>query len=196
MIYNYGSDQHKILEDILSLHLPNESTFECDVTYGSGSFYRKFSWRPKYCYDISPRFDFVECLLSSKVHDRHFGTLKSIVYDPPYLHSPGKSSIMGKRFGGYKNHEERMKDYKATLDSCYLALNSGGVLVMKCQDIVEGGKQKWVHLEVADHASYFWSIVDLFVLTNSNIIKGWNHGNQKHARKGTSYFWVFKKNHG
>jgi hypothetical protein len=193
MILNYGTDQHKILKDILTLYLPGEETFECDVTYGSGCFYKHLP-RPKYCYDLSPRFDFVEAHRSDQVSQKHRGTLKSIIYDPPYLHAPGVDSIMGNRFGGYKNHSERMGDYYGTLTSAYHALVPGGILVFKCQDIVESGKQKMVHCLVYSEAcTNRLEALDFFVLTNSHPIKGRNHSKQQHARKGTSYFWVFRK---
>lgn len=193
MILSLRSDQQKILKDILTLYLPNEDTFECDLTYGSGCFYKNIP-RPPYCHDLSPRFDFVTKMDSKEVGRCYPTTFKSIVYDPPYLHSPGKSSIMGKRFGGYKNHLERITDYKQTLLSCWKALLPSGVLVFKCQDIIEGGKQRMVHCEIwAAATSFEFEVLDLFVLENNNVVKGWNHGKQQHARKAHSYFWVFRK---
>jgi hypothetical protein len=195
MITTTNDDQHQILKDILTLYLPGEETFECDCTYGNGQFYKHLP-RPKYCYDTNPKFEYVANLPSSQLHTKHQG-LKSLVYDPPYIHAPGKSSIMGNRFGGYRNHSDRMKDYYSTLSSAYFSLAPEGILVFKCQDIVESGQQKMVHCKVWEKActSGFKSL-DLFVLTNKTVIKGWNHSQQKHARKTHSYFWVFKKTHG
>jgi hypothetical protein len=192
MILSVNADQHQILKDILTLYLPGEETFECDCTYGGGQFYKHLP-RPKYCYDLHPRFDYVEELRSDCLHKKHQG-LKSVIYDPPYLHAPGKSSIMGNRFGGYRNNEDRMSDYFDTLESVHASLAVGGVFVFKCQDIIESCRQRMVHCEVYGYMkSLDMEPLDMFVLTNKNIVKGWNHGKQQHARKAHSYFWVFKK---
>lgn len=189
MILNYSSNQQKILKDALRLYLPGEETYECDVTYGAGNFYTEMP-RPLFCYDKVPRFDFVVAHESARIHELHTGTLKSIVYDPPYLHAPGKKSIMGRKFGGYKNHAERIADYRATIDSAHLALEKKGVLLIKCQDIIEGGRQMMNHCLVWEHAKDKFEVLDFFVLTSNNPIPVLE---QKHSRKGTSYFWVFQK---
>lgn len=196
MITNFRGDQNEVLRSILNLYLPGSSTFDADITYGSGGFYKGGIPRPPICFDKQPRFNFVVEANSTEL-DKHvpLSSLRSIVYDPPYIHAPGKESIMGQRFGGYKSYKERDADYIETLASAHKVLKENGILVFKCQDIVEGGRQYFNHCKVWYWATENgdWEVEDLFMTHNPRVIKGWNHGVQQHARKVVCYFWVLKK---
>lgn len=64
---------------------------------------------------------------------------------------------------------------------------------MKCQDQIQSGKQRWVHVELYDYAkSLGFYGRDLFVLVQKTrpAIR-WPV--QKHARKNHSYLWVLER---
>ena len=196
MLTNFSESQHEVLRSVLQLYMGGARTFDVDLTYGSGGFYKKGMPRPRLCFDQRPRFDFVEQVNSAESHARLGAcSVDSIVYDPPYLHAPGKDSIMGQRFGGYKNYKERDEDYKATMESAHISLRRGGIFVFKCQDIVESGKQHFNHCKVwgwaLEHGG--WTVEDMLVTRSAGVIKGWNHSNQKHFRKEICFFWVLRK---
>ena len=72
-------------------------------------------------------------------------------------------------------------------------LKPGGLLLVKCQDEVQSGRQRWSHIEVQKIACRLrMTSQDLFVITQKRapMIQ---RTNQKHARKNHSYCWVFKK---
>ena len=55
-------DQSEILAGIIKLHAPDG--FDCDMTYGNGSFYKNIP-EPKHKFDIDPQSDDVQqsCLM-------------------------------------------------------------------------------------------------------------------------------------
>ena len=82
--------------------------------------------------------------------------------------------------------------YFEAINEFYRVLRINGVLVFKCQDTIESGKQYITHVEVMNQAynAGFYP-KDLFILTAKNRII--NQKRQFHARKFHSYFWVFIK---
>jgi hypothetical protein len=81
---------------------------------------------------------------------------------------------------------------KGMTEACRI-LKPGGLLLVKCQDEVESGRQRWSHLEIYEIAKRLGMAGhDLFVLVQKRnpMIQ---RANQKHARKNHSYLWIFKK---
>ena len=194
MIRNVSDSQTDILRDILDLHLPGQATFDLDPCYGPGSFYKYGTVPiPRHCWDVLPQAEHVEArnVLSLKDGGERYA---SIIFDPPFLHAHGKNSAVGNRYQSYANQKALWAFYVEALHAMREALVPGGILVWKCQDIVESGKQVWNHCKIwelcRDNGMY---PMDLFVLVARNRIVGHNHKKQQHARKFTAYFWVFKK---
>lgn len=193
MILSAYSDQHEILSSILELHVP-EGTFSVDPTYGRGGFYKKGIPEPLARYDLHPRDSSIQ-----QGDCRHLpvedGSLDSMIIDLPYLHAPGKESVMGNQFGGFRTQRDLWDCHLEAIVEAARVLKKGGTLTLKCQDIVEAGKQVFNHCEVYNIArSMGFTAIDLFVLVkNGKPIQGWNHSIQKHSRKNCSYFWVFRK---
>jgi hypothetical protein len=76
----------------------------------------------------------------------------------------------------------------------YRVVEPGGLLVWKCQDIVESGKQNWNHCDIRSNAQTAGFIAeDLAILIRKSMPRGHNHNNPQHFRKVHSYFWVFRK---
>jgi len=140
--------QDEILLGIRKLYCPEG--FECDMTYGNGMFWKNIP-RPRLCYDISPQKpEAVEA--DSRCLPLEPETLRNCVFDPPFLtyvkkgraHKEGKVAMTA-RFGGYWRYDELEDHYRDTISEAWRVLLPGGVLVMKCQDIIHNHKMHCTH---------------------------------------------------
>ena len=166
-----------------------------DVTFGKGVFWRKVN---------TSRF----CLLASDiitVADAQYDftdlpymddCLDVVVLDPPYIHNPGTplvdTNYQNSTTTGGKYHDDIMTMYTAGMKEAVRTLTSGGLLLVKCQDEIESGTQRWSHIEIYEIAKQLGLYTkDMFVLipkTKPSI----QQKQQLHARKNHSYLWVFK----
>jgi hypothetical protein len=191
MIITTLESQRDILISIVQLH-NNGQNFHADLTYSSGAFWKGLI-KPLIRMDIEHTPD-----LTMVGDVRHLPVrsecLQSVVFDPPFIHAPGVDSIMGARFGGYNSQRELHRLYLAASEEITRVLAPEGLLVWKCQDIVESGKQVWNHVLIYNQLCPSNFVAeDLFILVRKNRLVGHNHFNQYHARKTHSYFWVFRK---
>lgn len=189
--------QDEILDAIEALHAP--SGFDADVTYGNGMFY-KSRREPTHKFDIQPMLpDVVEA--SSVELPLADSSLQSIMFDPPFLtyvragreHKDGKVQMTA-RFGGYWSYDELTAHYQGTLAEAARILAKGGILVVKCQDIIHNHRMHCTHANVIQWASERgFRLRDLFVLAAKHRMPGPQKGKQKHARIYHSYFLVFER---
>ena len=190
------TDQTELLQNLMALHCPQG--FDCDVTYGNGSFYRNIP-TPALKFDIDPQVAGVvqACSTALPVADN---VLNSVVFDPPFLtyvragrEGNGKM-IMSRRFAGYWRYDELAKHYRDTLAEIRRVLKRKGVLVFKCQDIVHNHKLHSTHTNVIQWgAENGFRLRDMFILTASHRLPSPNRvGTQKHARIYHSYFLVLE----
>lgn len=216
MIGTVSDSQEELLSSIATLYNQGQR-FHVDLTYGNGGFWRKAPLlSPPINADLTmpdPREGSI--VLSKKAGEdtrcRVLGqnlvcdvralpfaplSVQSIVFDPPFLHATGEHSIMGNRFGGYKSQAALHQLYAEATAQIGRSLVHGGLLVWKCQDVVESGRQVWTHIKIHDivcAGDSSFQALDFFILTKPSRIVGWNHHQQIHARKHHSYFWVFRK---
>ncbi len=135
-------------------------------------------------------------------------SLDAIVFDPPYMHTPG-----GTAHNGHQNYEEyyqnnaaiqpdnEVKYHEAVLDLYFQAANEAwrtlkhkGIYIVKCQDEVCANKQRLTHVEIINRLEAQNFITeDLFVLVRTGRPGVSRMKEQKHARKNHSYFLVFRK---
>jgi len=193
------SSNYEVIKNIMKLHeIPQ---FELDCTYSKGSFWKKLP-PPKIKSDLKPINDEVIQADSENLPFED-GSFKSIMYDPPFVIS-GKlykenkegSSIIAKRFEGYTTYKKLTDNYYNTLKELYRVCEPGGIVVMKSQDTVSGGKNHFTHAMVMNMAMEIgFYPKDLFILLAKMRINSfggkWNR--QLHARKYHSYFWIFQK---
>ena len=194
LISTVSENQTEIIQSIRKLYLENKP-FECDPTYSKGNFYKDIP-QPKFKFDLYPEIDGVD-----KADVRNLplknGTVKSVMFDPPFVggsRKDGKPGIIKERFGYYKNIPALWAMYKDALIEIHRVLIDNGILVFKCQDTVESGKNWFSHIEImnmAIHSGFYPK--DLFILVAKNRLISPNMRNQKHARKYHCYFWVFEK---
>lgn len=194
----YGSN-YEVIKNIMDLY--NIERFDLDCTYSKGNFWKNLP-EPTYKSDLKPINDNVVCANSENLP---FGnkSLKSVAYDPPFIVS-GKSfqenkdgsSIIAKRFNGYTSFKELKMNYYKTLKELYRILDDNGLVVMKCQDTVSGGKQYLTHVMVINMGIQLgFYPKDIIVLTSNVRLNsfGGKWKKQEHARKYHSYFIVFQK---
>jgi len=187
---------------ILSLYVAPGSTV-ADVTYGKGVFWRKVP---------SDAYDLIATDIQTGVDCRDLpyddATLDCVVFDPPYMHTPGGSAHVGHQNyeNYYKNNQttSSKKYYDAVLDLYLTSANEaervlrpGGVYIVKCQDQICANQQRLTHVDLINELDTLGFVAeDLFVVVRlgrpgvSRIIR------QVHARKNHSYFLVFIKSRG
>ncbi len=197
LIRSTSTDQDEILLAIEKLY--TNSGFQCDISYGNGSFYKNVK-APHFRFDIDPQQQGVSKASSENlpIPDNYF---QNVVFDPPFLtyvraarEGNGKM-VMANRFGGYWTYSELTNHYQNTLKECARILQKKGVLIFKCQDIIHNHKMHCTHLNVVKWAeSYGFELCDLFVLVANKRMPSPNReGTQKHARIFHSYFLVLRK---
>lgn len=197
MIRSISESQQEVLDAIHRLHC--KDGFDCDATFGAGSFWTGIE-RPRLCFDIEPRHDFVVQADATALPVLH-GALRSIVFDPPFLtyvkngrkHKNG-AVAMTSRYGGYYTYSDLEDQYQHMISEAWRVLSDGGKLVFKCQDIIHNHKMHATHIRVAQMAEIEgFRLLDIFVLAAKSRMPGPQAGMQRHARVWHSYFMVFEK---
>jgi SAM-dependent methyltransferase len=193
LIKSISYDQDEILSWIIELYCPDG--FDLDPTYGKGNFYKNIP-EPRLKFDVNPgnipgvkQADCTKLPLEDK-------SLNSIMFDPPFIAAIPKekaTGIISTRFGYYRNVQTELWGmYHKALKEFYRILKPNGVLVFKCQDTIDAGKQYLSPVEIINCAiNLGFYPKDLFILLARNRIIGKTHHKQQHARKFHSYFIVF-----
>jgi len=195
-LYN---NQFKILESIIKLHVEG-STFDVDLTYGNGGFYKKNIPPPAIRLDIDPTLSNITKACSSDNTGLNEKSVNSAVFDPPFLtyirkQREGNSNmVMAKRFSGYWHLDELKKHYKSTIEEAARILKHKSIFVIKCQDIVHNHKLFCTHAEILQWAKSNFRIKDLFIQCATHRMPAPNRkGTQKHARVFHSYWLVLQR---
>ncbi len=194
LIMSIGFNQERMLNDIIELHC--KTPIELDPTFSKGGFYTGAIPRPKYCFDIKPRYDFVAKADFRKL-PLEKESINTMMFDPPFM-SPGYNSNhlgkMVKRFRGIgiENMGRLWRSYHAAFKEFHRIMKKRGVLIVKCQDVVDGRYNWFSHVEICNIAyKRGFYPKDLFILLSRARMT--NIDSQVHARKHHSYFWVFEK---
>lgn len=196
----YAGTNAEMFPTVLELYVPLHSKV-ADVTYGKGIFWK----------NVPPgSFELLKSDIKQGVDARALpyesGTIDCVVFDPPYMHTPG-----GTAHDGHQNFEQyymnnhgsytTKKYHEAVLDLYFRAgaeawrvLKSGGIYIVKCQDEVCACQQRLTHVEIINHLTEKLFVAeDLFVLVRNNKPGVSRIIQQRHARKNHSYFVVFRK---
>ena len=197
----YQAPNEDVFPEVLDLYVPAGSVV-ADVTYGKGVFWKnveqgKYRLRPT---DIT---DGTDC----RALPYKDGEIDCVVFDPPYMHSPGgtaysshrpyenyyRNNGTGNRTGS-KYHEAVLELYVDGGKEAHRVLRDRGVLIVKCQDEICSNRQRFTHVEIMRKYEDIGFIAeDLFVVMRNNRPGVSRMARQVHARKNHSYFLVFWK---
>ena len=195
LIPSISYSQHDIIRWIIKLHLGGLS-IECDPCFGNGNFYKPDDINaPYYCSDISPS-ETTKWVSERDCCNLTFSNnaIHSIMFDPPFLQTTGKGSIIKDRFGSYPSMKELWEFYAKALWEFGRVLRPNGVLIVKMQNTVMSGKQWWSVNYIKNLASeYGFDLIDEFILLAKHRMPQHNLKQQRHARKYHSFFLVFRK---
>jgi hypothetical protein len=201
VLSSYQGTNDQVFPSVLSLYVAPGSTV-ADVTYGKGVFWRNV---PKGQYNL------LATDLQDGVDSRNLpyenGSIDAMVFDPPYMHTPGGTAHVGhQNFEGYyqnnlagdgtekKYHDAVLDLYFRTGVEAARVLRKDGVFIVKCQDEVCANQQRLTHVElIVEYATYGFICEDLFVVMRNGKPGVSRMLVQAHARKNHSYFLVFLK---
>lgn len=185
------SDQSLLIAAIEKIHNRGQA-FDLDPCYNKGAFYGDFARRPALKFDLNPipgsGADQADCR-QLPLKDK---SIRSVIFDPPFI-IDSKGGKMAKRFKAFPTYEDLISMYDDSLKEFNRILKSGGIVCFKCQDMINGRKQYWLHIDVfrlAEKNGFYCK--DLFIFVNNNRLIT-PTVNQCHARKFHTYFMVLKK---
>jgi len=196
LVKSVYDDQDELLAAMVGLH--SSGTVECDPTFGRGLFYRYALEPPRLRFDLAPRCPGTVAADVQRLPLRD-GAVGSVMFDPPFLDGAftarRRNSTMAKKYsavaGGVK---DLLLFYEKGLKEIYRILKPRGTLYFKCQDIVDGRGNTFVHVTIHDMAQVVgFRPRDLFILLAKSRPIQYNLYKQVHARKYHCYFWVFEK---
>ena len=185
---------------VLRLYVAEGSRI-ADITFGKGVFWKRLDRQRYELHDSDIRTG-VDC----RKLPYEGGTFDAVVFDPPYMHTPGGTahnghqnyehyySNNGTSHESHKYHEAVLDLYFRGADEAFRILRDDGVLIVKCQDEVCANRQRLTHVELSNELTLKGFLVeDLFVVVRKNKPGVSRLLKQVHARKNHSFFMVFRK---
>ncbi len=180
----------EMIADVAKLYFPPNAKV-LDPTYGLGKWWtvyrpRNLAFHDRYTIG-GP--DFRDMPHPSDAFD-------VVAFDPPYkLNGRPGSHASDERYGMHLERmswQDRHTMIKDGITECVRVLKPEGILLVKCQDQVCGGRIRWQTREFADHAeSCGTRLVDNFILES---YRAQPEGRtQKTARHNYSTLLVFRK---
>lgn len=214
VIKNISYDQSEILYNIMQLY-NNGKPFDCDITASELKFYgkdKKTKYEipvPKILMDVYPQNDETIKIIPFRNLPLEDNSIESIVVDLPFVISPKDcpskttnikegSNLISKRFSSFYPADELFENIYWWLKECYRVLKEDGIVIWKFQSTVSGGRELWsvpFSFFAAERIGFY--VEDEFILEAKARIVANSHfkNGQKHSRKYTSTFWVFRKNY-
>jgi DNA modification methylase len=189
---SYQGDNGFLMAKVASLYLRRGDRI-ADVTYGKGVFWREidltqYDFHASDLLTVPERpYDFRSLPYRSEDFDVH-------VLDPPYVHDPScrmdyRNYETTKGF----SHDDIIQLYRDGMFEGHRILRPGGLMLLKCQDEIERGRQRVSHIEIHNIGvtELGMELQDLFILTQKHPLIRFHR--PQHARKNHSYLWVFRK---
>ncbi len=194
----FGTNEQLIAE-VAGLYL-TDGDVVADVTYSTGRFWKKVK-TSRYrilASDLMP-----ECpgVIAADFRALPYGdgSVDALVFDPPYIHSPGKG-MLATRYNGRQTtdmitYAQIIALYRGGMTEAARVLRDGGQLWVKCKDTLASERQRWSHITIYEIAQELGLYPrDLFLLVPpapSSVTTG-RWARQLHARKVHSYLWIFE----
>ncbi len=187
----FNSDE-EILKALSDIHLKG-NWYDLDCTFSKGNFYKNIK-EPKLKSDLTPLREDVIKSDSSLLQFVDNGSLKSIVFDPPFLFRKRKSinnDKISNRFTYFKSYEELIEMYKKSLVCFKKKLNKNGWVFFKCQDMTDN-KFYDTHTDTIKMARDIgFTLKDIAIKVNKNKLQR-DAKQQNCVAKVHSYWLVFK----
>lgn len=219
-IRSISHNQHEILYNIMQMH-NNGEAFEADITFSKGKFYGNFKIKadddkiyeieipkPKYRLDVAPQQEDTIKIEPDGALPFEDNSIKSIVFDPPFVISCGPSMKLGdfdengkkrvsncisRRFSAYYPVNQLLTSYHHWMKEIKRVLKPDGIAVVKCQKTVTGSK-------MLNSPEYLWflgeclglDMIDSFCLLSKGRLISGKVKNQQHSRRFECHFHVFK----
>ena len=196
-IFTVQTEDKDIIKHIRDLYMSGNK-IHYDPTYSKGNFYKDTD-EPVIKSDLNCKYNVDFTAKSEKIPLKE-NTIKSIMFDPPFLFikttkstSPGSKneSQIAKRFSKYETQSDLEESYISSFTEFKRILVHKGILIVKCQDYLGGHKQFWAHVFVINELEKLgFRIIDIFIKHRTcGVI--WNPLKiQRHARKNHSYYIV------
>ena len=177
----------KLIEEVTKLFLTQDKII-VDITYGRGIF-----WKGSNLSVIgSDKKGNVDLKADFRMLPYKAESVDVVVFDPPYMH--GGKTVKKSINQCYQNentsHESVIRNYGFGILEGARILKKRGKILVKCQDEIESGKQRFSHIEVIQLLELFgFKILDMFVLMQDHI-PAMRLNYQKTSRKNHSYLVV------
>lgn len=193
----------ELVATVAGLYL-TEGAVVADVTYSSGRFWKKVNLSPYrfLASDLVPG-NVTNGLSVTAADFRALpyrdGSIDALVFDPPYIHSPGKG-MLATRYNGLQttdmaSYADIIALYEAGMTEAVRVLRDGGQLWVKCKDTLASERQRWSHItvfELADKLGLYARDLFLLVPPAPSPVTTGRWARQLHARKVHSYLWIFE----
>lgn len=193
-IESFSFSQDEILQNISLLYLDGK-TFDCDLTYSIGNFYKQLA-QPELKFDKYPCSETVRPLECAYRLEEQ--SLNSVIFDLPFLIQSESNQRWGlkipERFGSFSDEAELLETNRYMLELAYKLLKTNGILVVKTQNTRKYNKLITVHHAIIEHATNTlkFRLIDEFVRLHNHVTK--NKGfNNLSSRTCHCYFLVFRK---
>ena len=209
IIKNISFDQSEILWNIMQLYNGGQP-FDCDMTASELKFYGKGRGAyeipvPKILFDVCPQNENTIKITPFQKLPLEDNSISSIICDLPFVISPKTcksfiekkdgSCLIANRFSSFYPAEELFENIYWWIKEAFRVLKDNGILIWKMQSTVSGGRQVWAapFSFIAACKVGFYPIDEYILEAKARLISNSKIKAQKHARKYTSNFYVFKK---
>lgn len=167
-----------------------------DVTYGKGVLWRKCPELNVTGSDLTTVPERPYDFRNLPYEDNSFDV---VVLDPPYIHSGKGKHITEKNYRGSTIKGLSISDiwklYEQGMAEACRIVRPGGRILVKTQDTVESGRQRWTHIHLHNVAVgmdlYMRDLMQLF--RNPPCETRWAGLKQRHSRKCNSYLLVLEQ---
>lgn len=186
-------DDGEVLTAFSDIFLKGE-WYDLDCTYSKGVFYVK-TRQPAMKSDLMPIDDSVIQGDAQKLDWIDDASLKSIVFDPPFLfrnRASENNDKMCARFSYFKTYEDLQEMYRNSLRAIQSKLTRRGFLFFKCQDMTDG-KFYCTHNWIINEAeSMGFTLKDIAIKATTRKLQR-RAKQQNCVAKVHSYWLVFQK---
>ena len=194
----FGTNE-QLIADVAKLYLaPGDAV--ADVTFSSGRFWRRTDVS-QYRFLASDLIPMKPGVIAADFRALPYrdDSIDALVFDPPYIHSPGKGMLKD-RYNGLATtdmitYAQIIQLYQDGMTEAVRVLRDGGQLWVKCKDTLASERQRWSHITIYELAGKLGLYArDLFLLVPpapSSVTTG-RWARQIHARKVHSYLWIFE----